>query len=135
MVLLPNVPYLRSSQRHLTKVHQIIAARCAFAKEEEHQRPKGGALTPNAARRDVNTPFGRLQDEVFFPCRRLLFLTVNRKDIIPFARNNDVAKPSLMKTVSEFLRHISRIEGQRKLGNINPFAMKCRFELFQHENE
>ena len=34
MVLLPNVPYLRSSQRHLTKVHQIIAARCAFAKEE-----------------------------------------------------------------------------------------------------
>ena len=66
MVLLPNVPYLRSSQRHLTKVHQIIAARCAFAKEEEHQRPKGGALTPNAARRDVNTPFGRLQDAVFF---------------------------------------------------------------------
>ena len=34
MVLLPNVPYLRSSQRHLTKVHQIIAARCTFLKEK-----------------------------------------------------------------------------------------------------
>jgi hypothetical protein len=133
--VLPNVPSLRSSPRHLTKVHHIIAARCAVAKKAENQRPKGGALTPHAARRDVNTPCGRLQDEVFFPCRRIWFLTVNRTDIIPFARNNDVAQPSLMQTVSACLRHLPRIEGQRKLGNINPFAMKGRFERFQHENE
>jgi hypothetical protein len=135
MVLLPNVPYLRSSQRPLTKVHQIRAARCAFAKEEEPQRPKGGALTPNAARRDVHPPLGRWQDEVFFPCRRLLFLTVNRKDIMPFARHNDVATPSLMKTFSAFLRPIPSISGQRKRGHLNPFVMQCSFELFQHDNE
>ena len=42
MMLLPNVPDFRTPHRDLTKIHQIIAARCAFAKKEQNQRSKGG---------------------------------------------------------------------------------------------
>jgi hypothetical protein len=34
MVLLPDMPHFSSSHRGLTKVHQIIAARCTFLKEK-----------------------------------------------------------------------------------------------------
>ena len=69
MVLLPKGPSLRSSQRPWTQGQQRSAARGAVATAAEAQRPKGGALTPQAARRDVNPPCGRLQDDGFFPGR------------------------------------------------------------------
>ena len=64
MMLPPDVPDFRTSQRLLTKVHQIVATSCTFPKKEENQRSKGGTLPPDATRRHVNTPCGRLQDRV-----------------------------------------------------------------------
>ena len=92
-------------------------------------------MTPDATRRDINTPFGLLQGEVFFPGRSLLFLTIKSKDIVPFACNDDVSKPSLMQPLFELFRDKPRVEGQRKLGDINPFTIKVRFELSEHEDE
>jgi hypothetical protein len=40
-MLLPDVPNFCTPQRSLTKVHQIIAARCTFAEKEQNQRSKG----------------------------------------------------------------------------------------------
>jgi hypothetical protein len=80
----------------LTKIHQIIAARCAFAKKEQNQRSKGGTIAPDATRWHVNAPGGLFQHHDFFPCRRIPFLTVNRKDIVAFACNDDVDKSQLM---------------------------------------
>jgi hypothetical protein len=60
---------------------------------------------------------------------------INRKDIIPFTCNNDLAKSSPMQSHSELLRDISRVQGERKLRDIHPLTMKLSFELCQHENE
>src|SRR6476659_6808911 len=135
MMLLPNVPDFRSPERSLTKIHQIITARCAFAKKEQNQRSKGGTIAPDATRWHVNAPCGLFQHQDFLPCRRITFLRVNRKDIVAFPSNDDVTKSQLMQLLSEFLRDIGRVHGQGKLSDINPFTKKCRFELYQHEDE
>src|SRR5262249_44064854 len=92
-------------------------------------------LTPNAARWHVNAPGGLFQPQDFFPCRRLPFLTINRKDIVAFACNDDVEKSQLMQPCSEFLRDIGRVHGQWQLRDIYPFTKKCSFELCQHADE
>src|SRR5207245_5373474 len=69
------------------------------------------------------------------PCRRIPFLTVNRKDIVAFACNDDVDKSQLMQPFSEFLRDIGRVHGQWQLSDIYPFTKKCSFELCQHAYE
>ena len=92
-------------------------------------------MTPDATRRDINTPFGLLQGEVFFPGRSLLFLTIKSKDIVPFACNDDLSKPSLMQPLSEFLSNKCSVHGQRQLSDINPFTIKVVFELGQHEDQ
>src|SRR6266446_5537680 len=135
MMLFPNVPDLRSPERSLTKIHQIIAARCAFAKKEQHQRSKGGTRAPEAARWHINAPFGLFEHQHFFPCRRIPFLRVNRKDVVAFACNDDVDKPQLVQPLSQFLRDIGSVHGQWKLRDSNPFTKKCSFELCQHEDE
>ena len=66
-------------------------------------------MTPDATRRDINTPCGLLQGEVFFPGRSLLFLTVKSKDIVPFACNDDLSKPSLMQPLFELFRDKPRV--------------------------
>src|SRR5437870_1691947 len=66
---------------------------------------------------------------------RVPFLSVNRKDIVAFACNDDVDKSQLMQPFSEFLRDICRVHGQWKLRDVNPFTKKCSFELCQHEYE
>jgi hypothetical protein len=58
MMLLPDVPDFRTPERSLTKIHQIIAARGAFAKKEQNQGTKGGTRAPDATRWYVNAPFG-----------------------------------------------------------------------------
>src|SRR5215467_3342529 len=135
MMLLPYVPDFCTPERSLTKIHQIIAARCTFAKKEQNQRSKGGTRAPDTARWHVNAPCGLFQHQDFFPCRRLPFLTVNRKDIVAFACNDDVAKSQPMQPFSEFLRDIGRVQGQWQLSDIYPFTKKCSFELCQHEYE
>ncbi len=60
---------------------------------------------------------------------------INRKDIIPFTCNNDLAQSSPMQSHSELLRDIARVQGERKLREINPLTMKLSFELCQHANE
>jgi hypothetical protein len=37
MMLLPNMPDFCTPERSLTKIHEIIAVCCAFAKKEQHQ--------------------------------------------------------------------------------------------------
>src|SRR5438128_975256 len=59
----------------------------------------------------------------------------NGKDIVAFARNDDLSKPSLMQPLSEFLRNKCRVHGQRQLSDINPFTIKFVFELGQHEDQ
>jgi hypothetical protein len=135
MMLPPDVPDFRTSQRLLTKVHQIVATSCTFPKKEENQRSKGGTLPPDATRRHVNTPCGRLQDQCFFPCQCTLFFPMNGKDIVAFARHDDLSKPSLMQPLSEFLRNTCRVHGQRQLSDIHPFTIKFVFELGQHEDQ
>jgi hypothetical protein len=105
MVWLPKGPSLRSSPRPWTQGQQRRAARCACAQAAEAQRPTGGALTPQAARRDGHPPWGRWHDDGFFPGRRLVFLPVPRKDRRPLARPHEVANPSLRQTLSACLRH------------------------------
>ncbi len=134
-MLLPNVPDFCTTKRPLTKVHQIVAASCTFPKKEENQRSKGGTLPPDATRRHVNTPCGRLQDQGFFPYQCTLFFPMNGKDIVAFARNDDLSKPSLMQPLSECLRNKCRVHGQRQLSDINPFTIKVVFELGQHEDQ
>jgi hypothetical protein len=68
MMLLPDVPDFCTTQRYLTKMHQIIAARCAFAKKEQNERPKSRTVTPGATRWHVNAPCGLFQHQDFFPC-------------------------------------------------------------------
>src|SRR3989442_14822070 len=102
MILFPNVPDLRSPQRSLTKIHQIIAARCAFAKKEQNHRSKGGTIAPDATRWHVNAPCGLFQHQDFLPGRRILFLSVNRKDIVAFPAIKDVDKSQMMKPLAEF---------------------------------
>lgn len=131
-MVLPTGPSRRSSPRPLTQVHQRSAARGACAQAAEPQRPTGGALTPQAARRDVNPPLGRWHDAGFFPCRRLWFLPVTRQDLMPLARQNDVAQPSLRKTVSACLSHLPSIAGPRQRGTLTPCAMPCRGALLHH---
>src|SRR6266487_3595 len=40
-----------------------------------------------------------------------------------------------MQPLFELFRDKPRVEGQRKLGDINPFTIKVRFELSEHEDE
>jgi len=40
-----------------------------------------------------------------------------------------------MPPLSECLRDIGSVHGQGKLSDSNPFTKKCRFELYQHEDE
>ena len=135
MMLPPDVPDFRTSQRLLTQVHQRGAPSCTFPKKEEHQRSTGGTLPPDATRRHVNTPGGRLQDPCFLPCQCTLFFPMNGKDIVAFARHDDLRQPSLMQPLSEFLSNKGSVHGQRQLSAINPFTIKFVFELGQHEDQ
>ncbi len=92
-------------------------------------------MTLDATRWHVNAPCGFFQHQDFFPCRCIPFLMINRKDIIPFTCNNDLAQSSPMQSHSELLRDIARVQGERKLREINPLTMKLSFELCQHANE
>src|SRR5215471_12270711 len=116
-------------------MHHIIAVRCAFAKKEQHQRSTGGTIAPDATRWHVNAPCGLFQHQDFLPCRCIPFLTVNRKDIVAFACNDDVDTSQLMQPFSECLRDIGRVHGQWQLRDIYPFTKKGSFELYQHEYE
>src|SRR6266446_221977 len=129
MMLFPNVPDLRSPERSLTKIHQIIAARCAFAKKEQNQRSKGGTRAPDATRWHVNAPCGLFSQQDFFPCRRIPFLSVNRQDIVAFACHDEVDTSQLRQPCSAFLRDIGRVHGQWKLREVHPCTKKCSFEL------
>jgi hypothetical protein len=124
--------FLIEEQLYLTKVQQRSAARCACATAAEDQRPKGGALTPQAARRDGHPPWGRWHDDGFFPGRRLVFLPVPRKDLRPLARPHEVAPPALRQTLSACLRHLPRISGHRPRGHSKPFGRPCRGERLHH---
>ena len=135
LMLPPDVPDFRTSQRLLTQVHQRVATSCTFPKKEETQRSTGGTLPPEATRRHVNTPCGRLQDPCFFPCQCTLFFPMHGQDIVAFARHDDVSKPSLMQPLSEFLSNKGRVHGQRQRSEINPFTIKFVFELGQHEDQ
>src|SRR5256712_11087009 len=101
MMLFPNVPDLRSPERSLTKIHQIIAARCAFAKKEQNQRSKGRTIAPDATRWYVNATCGLFQHHDFFPCRRIPYLFVNSKDLDAFACNDVIDKSQMMHPFSE----------------------------------
>src|SRR5712671_2737880 len=85
-MLLPNVPDFCTTKRPLTQVHQIVAASCTFPKKEENQPSKGGTLPPDATRRHVNTPCGRLQDQGFFPYQCTLFFPMNGKGLRSWRR-------------------------------------------------
>src|SRR5262249_19609493 len=63
------------------------------------------------------------------------FLTINRKDIVAFACNDDVEKSQLMQPCSKCLRDIGRVHGQWQLRDIYPFTKKSSFELCQHADE
>ena len=92
-------------------------------------------MTPDATRRDITTPCGLVQGEVFFPGRSLLFLTVKSKDIVPFACNDAWSPPALMPPLFERFSDKPSVEGQRKLGASNPCTMHVRCELRAHEDE
>jgi len=103
MMLLPNMPDFRTSHRLLTKIHQIVTAGGAFLKKEENQRPKGWAVPLDSTRGYVNPPCRIMQNQCFFPCRSVLLLIANCKDIITFACNDDFGKPSTMQPLSQRL--------------------------------
>ena len=97
MVLFPNMPHFRAPHRRFTKVHQIIATRGRFAKKEQNEKAKGWIVTPSPIGRDINPLFGVLQDKLFFPCRGIMRLIINRKDGVPFTGNNDFTQSKLMQ--------------------------------------
>jgi hypothetical protein len=66
MMLLPNVPDFCPSHRHATKIHQRVAAGCAFLEKEEDNRTKGWTVPLDSTRRHINPPCGIVQKEVFF---------------------------------------------------------------------
>jgi hypothetical protein len=103
MMLLPDMPDFCTSHRHLTEIHQRVAAGGAFAKKEENQRSKGWAMSSDATRRDINPPLRIIQNQCFFPLRSVLLLIANCKGIIAFARNDDFGKSSTMQPFSQRL--------------------------------
>jgi hypothetical protein len=103
MMLLPNMPDFHPSHRHLTKIHQIETACCTLLKKEENKRTKGWTVPLSSTRRHVNPPLRTIEDQVFFPPRGLLFLSMNRKSVIAFACNDDLGKASSMESLSQRL--------------------------------
>src|SRR6266705_98744 len=97
MLLLPDMPDFCTSHRHLTAMHQRVAAGGAFAKKEEHQRSKGGAMSSDATRRDIHPPLRIIQNQCFFPLRSVLLLIANCQGIIAFARHDDFGTSSTMQ--------------------------------------
>ena len=92
-------------------------------------------MTPDATRRDINTPCGLWQGAVFFPGRSLLLLAVKSKAIVPFAGQDDLSTPSLLPPLFELFSDTPSVEGQRQLGDSNPFPIQVRFELSAQEEE
>ena len=92
MMLLPNVPDFRPSHRYATKIHQIVAAGCAFLEKKEDNRTKGWTVPLDSTRRHINPPCGIVQKEVFFPLRGVLLFSINRKGVIAFACNDNFGK-------------------------------------------
>src|SRR5216684_1883860 len=88
MMLLPNVPDFRTAHGHLTKVHQVITAGCAFLKKEERDGPKSLTVGSDATRRDVNAPGGSMQNQRFFPLSSILLVPINGKGVIAFPCND-----------------------------------------------
>jgi hypothetical protein len=135
MVLLPNVPYLSTSQRLLAKVHQIIAPRCALLKKEENHRAKRWIIGGETARGNINAPCGRGHHHLFFPRRCLLFAVVDRTGVMAFACDDDVRKAKLVESLAEWLRNEPRVQGERNLGDIDSLTQKFGWELGEHRDE
>jgi len=135
MVLLPNVPDLRPAQRLSAQVHQIIAPRGTFPEKEEHDGAKRGIGSAHTARRDVNTPRGRVEAQDFFPRRGLLFAMVDRTRIVACAGNDDGLKTQGVPLLSEWRRHEPGISGEGELGDGDSMAPKRLFEWGEHGQE
>ena len=103
MMLLPNMPYFRTSHGHAAKVHQIITASCTLLKKEKNKCTKGWVLGTNSTRRHINPPGGFMQNQIFFPLRGILLVPITRKGIIAFACNDDFGKASTQEPFSQRL--------------------------------
>src|SRR6266702_2142010 len=89
--------------KHLTKVHQIITAGCAFLKKEECYCTKSWTMSLDSTRRHLNPPWSIMQHELFFPLRGVLLCPSNRKGVIAFACNDDFGKTQTMEPFSQRL--------------------------------
>jgi len=128
MMLLPDMPDFCTSHRHLTEIHQIVAAGGAFLEKEEDNRTKGWTVPLDSTRRHINPPCGIVQKEVFFPLRGVLLFSINRKGVIAFACNDDFGKTQTMEPFSQRLWDKPRVHGQGKRREINTFTGECGFQ-------